>query len=684
MTTFLLLPLVLALAPQGKLLTLEQASGRGEPRISFSGSLPRWRWASDGVHLTTRRDGKTKWVDPITFEEMDPPETEEADEEDDPLAKLIHSLGDIELEDASPDRSRLAFVQENDLFVVDVASGERRAITADGSENVFNGKLDWVYQEEVYGRGDFKAFWWSPDSKHIAFLRLDESDVHTFTVVDHIEKGHFRVKPEITKYPKPGDPNPTVKLGVAVAETGAITWVDLSKYAEDEPLVVRVGWTPGGQVLYMVQDRIQTWLELNVAEPATGKPRTILRETSNSWTYRARPPRWLDDGTFLWMSDRTGYRHVYHYRLDGELIGACTAGEWQVSSITHVDEEKKLLWFTGTKDGAVNSNTYRVGFDGKGLKRLTQGDGRHSVSFNEARTMFIDRYSSLAQPPRVRLCDAEGKVLRSLDAPDMTDFEAYATSRWELHEIEARDGFPLDVALLKPVPFDPSKSYPVWLPTYSGPNSPTARNSWNSSTWYQFLAQNGIIVFQVNVRTASGKGLFATEQGYKRFGIPELRDLEDAVAWLTAHPWADASRVGISGHSYGGFMTAFALTHSDDFALGIAGSGVYDWAMYDTIYTERYMSTPQLNPEGYKETSVIEAAGNLKGRLVLTHGTMDDNVHMQNCLQLVYALQKAGKSFDLMLYPQSRHGIRNREQRWHRRQLEWDAIREELLEPAGP
>jgi dipeptidyl-peptidase-4 len=592
---------------------------------------------------------------------------------------------EIELSELSPDGLHVAFVQGNDLIIVNTGNSERRAVTEDGGADVLNGKLDWVYQEEIYGRGDFKAFWWSPDSRHIAFLRLDEAGVHDFTVVDFVEKGHFRVESEVTRYPKVGDPNPEVALGIVDVRDGAVVWADLDGYREVEPLIVRVDWTPDGvfadthRLLFMVQDRIQTWLELGLADPRTGEWKSLLREESDSWVERADAPRWLADGSFLWLSDRSGYRHLYRYRKNGELVGAVTGGDWALRDVLALDEARERLWFTSTQGGAVNANVYRIGLDGKGLRRLTQGEGTHAIDFDAERRFFIDRVSSLSSPTELRLCDAEGEIVRVLARANSPDAEEYALGKWELEEVRARDGFPMDVALLRPVPFDPAQAHPVWLSTYSGPDAPSVRNRWNTSAWYQFLAQNGVIVLQVNVRSASGKGHWATESCYRRLGVMELSDIEDAVRWLVAHPWADAERVGITGYSYGGFMTAYALTHSDLFALGIAGGGVYDWRMYDTIYTERYMSTPELNPEGYAETSVLQAAGRLQGRLILEHSTMDDNVHMQNAMQLAYALQKAGRPFELMLYPQNRHGVRDSDQRWFSRRLEWQAIQDSLL-----
>ena len=634
------------------------------PELAAEVAKGRWRMSEDGATKLSYHQGL--WVHRA-----------------DTGARRITADPAAELAQLSPDGLRLSFVLANDLYAADVATGAVTRLTHDGSPSLLNGKLDWVYQEEIYGRGDFQGSWWSPDSRHVAFLTLDESAVHAFTVVDHVEDGHFRVAPEVTHYPKAGDPNPTVALSVADATTGELRRVDLERYAASEPLIVRVGWTPdGARLLFAVQDRIQTWADFVAWDPASGEARTWIEERSTTWVERPSGPRWLADGSFLWVSDRTGYAHLYRYAADGKPIGAVTSGEWAMRDVREIDEAAGLLWFTGTKDGAVDVNLYRIGLDGSGLKRLTQGPGTHSTSFSPDRAYFLDTVSSLSSPPEVRLCSGEGEVLRVLDRAEVAADVVLST--WELVRIPARDGFELDAAVLRPVPFDPEREHPVWITTYSGPDAPTVRNRWSSGTWEQFLAQRGIVVFQVNVRSASGKGHWATSQCYQRLGVQELADLEDAVDWLTAHPWADAERVGITGHSYGGFMTAFALTHSERFALGVAGSGVYDWGMYDTIYTERYMRTPALNPEGYAATSVIGAAERLHGHLVITHGEIDDNVHLQNAMHLALALQRADKDFEMMIYPQARHGLRDAAQRWFARKLEWDAIRRVLLDGHDP
>ncbi len=597
--------------------------------------------------------------------------------------RIIGKRGEREAH-LSPDKASVSYVRDHNLIISNLAGDFEWSVSRDGHERLLYGYLDWVYQEEVYGRGDFQAHWWSPDSAKVAFLRIDESAVKTFTVIDHVPEDELAderaVVNETTNYPKAGDPNPTVRLGVAMPEAKAVSWMDLDKYADEEFLIVRVGWTPdGSRLVFQVQNRIQTWLDLNFADPVTGAVETVFREGSKSWVNVLETPRWLKDGGFLWHSERDGYQHIYRYGADGKLRNAVSRGKWPVSSVIEVDEDQGLIWFTGAQEKKIGSYVYRAKLDGSEMLCLTPEFGSHAVQLNKDGSFFIDRFSSLTSPTEVRLCDATGEILRRFESTPSKAMGEYAFALKEHQRIAARDGFELDVTLIKPKGMDESEKHPIWIDTYSGPNAPTLRNSWNYSAWHQFLAQKGVLVLQVNVRSASGLGQVTTATCYKQFGVQELKDIEDAIAWVGKNPWADTSRVGIYGWSYGGFMTAFALTHSKAFRLGVAGAGVYDWQLYDTIYTERYMDTPQANAAGYSASSVLEAAKDLSGHLVLLHGTMDDNVHFQNTVRFVYELQKADKEFDLMIYPKSRHGVRMEEQTWHMRKLIWKQISEQLL-----
>ncbi|MFT5732368.1 MAG: dipeptidyl-peptidase-4 [Planctomycetota bacterium] len=595
--------------------------------------------------------------------------------------------GEIRYDRLSPNGLWVTYVRDNDLFIADTATGRVRALTSNGGPDQFNGVLDWVYQEEIYGRGDFQAHFWSPAGTHTAFISLDESPVYEFTVVDHVEDGHFRVKAEVTNYPKVGDPNPIPEVGIVNAEEGAIAWVDLSRYDGQEILIVRVGWTPdGARCLVHVQDRIQTWADVLSVDPETGAPEVLLRETSDTWTERPEDPTWLPDGSFLWQSHRTGTNHIYRYAADGTLMNAVTSGDGNVLAVQHVEEptdsDPGHVWFVSTADGDINSNVYRASLDGATTVRLTQGEGSHRVSFNPDRSMFVDRYSSLTNPGRAVLCDADGTVIRELARATVARTDEFVIGQWELFKVKTRDGVELDVSLLKPADFDPEKSYAISVSTYSGPAAPSVRNRWNSSGYFQYLAQEGILTMQANVRTSTLRGQKATSALYRRMGLQEVEDMADAVDWLTANPWADGERVMISGFSFGGTMTANCLMRTDKFALGFAGGGVYDWRMYDTIYTERYMRTPVDNLKGFEETSVLAQAKNLDpgSHLHMFHGVMDDNVHVQNLYHMAEALMNAGKTnWSMMAYPQTRHGIRSSAMSWHAKQTEWDLIEEHIL-----
>lgn len=579
----------------------------------------------------------------------------------------------------SPDGRMVSFVRGNNLYVEDLGMQRReRALTSDGTEKILNGRLDWVYQEELYGRGNFGAYWWSPDSTSIVFLRIDESPVPEFTVVDHIP---YDQKLEVTAYPKAGDPNPIVKLGVVNAAGGDIRWIDTFKYQPENFLISRVTWTPDSKkVVYQAQNREQTFLDVNFADPKDGKSSNVIHETSKAWVAINEQPIWLKDGTFIWASERNGWEHLYHYSTDGKLLKQITDGKWEVRSIEGVDEDNGYIYFTATEHSPIATDGYRIKLDGSGLTRLTQTEGSHRVDLSPANNYFIDVWSDINTPSQVRLYEASGKLVRVIAENKVDALKQYKLGTAELMQVKTRDGFAMEAMMIKPPDFDARKKYPVMSFTYSGPHAPQVRNGWGSQTYmfHQLLAQKGYIIWICDNRTASGKGMDATWPVYKNFGELELRDLEDGVTWLKSQPYVDGSRIGIWGWSYGGFMTSYALTHSESFKMGIAGGTVADWRDYDSIYTERYMGTPQNNPEGYKKSSPVDAAKNLHGKLLLIHGAIDDNVHMQNTIQFIYELQKAGKQFQLMLYPKSRHGVTDPLLLKHMRQMMLDFIVENL------
>ncbi|MBO0720288.1 MAG: S9 family peptidase [Blastocatellia bacterium] len=574
--------------------------------------------------------------------------------------RLTNTADDEVGEVFSPDGRMVSFVRNYNIYIVDIATQRERSLTKDGNAKLFNGRLDWVYQEELYGRGNFQGYWWSPDSTRIVYLQLDESQVRDFTIVDHIPNQQDL---EVYDYPKAGMPNPSVRLGIVAAAGGETRWVDLFNYQAVEPLIVRVGWKPdGSRVIFEITNREQNWLDLNFADPKSGRFETAFRETSKAWveTDNISLPKWLKDGSFLWLSARAGWRHIYHYSPACQLIRPVTSGKWEVRTLHGVDEAAGWLYFSGTERSSIGMDVYRIRLDGSGMQRLSETPGTHTANFDPSFQRFIDAWSDAATPAKVTLNSVDGKQIRIISDNKIEVLKQYKLSKPEYLQVKTRDGFLMEAMILKPVDFDPEKKYPVFQQTYGGPHAPQVRNAWNSgmgNMWHQLLAQKGYIVWICDNRSASDKGLESAWTIYKNFGELELRDIEDGVDYLKTLPYVDSARIGINGWSFGGYMTAYALTHSKSFKIGIAGAPVTDWHLYDSIYTERYMGMPQNNPEGYVKSSVVKAAGNLSGKLLLIHGTIDDNVHFQNSIQFIYELEKAGKQFEFMVYPKSRHGV---------------------------
>jgi dipeptidyl-peptidase 4 len=592
--------------------------------------------------------------------------------------RLTNQPGEEELADFSPNGQLVAFVRAHNLYVVDVAGALERALTTDGNTKTFNGKLDWLYQEEIYGRGNFKGFWWSPDSSRVAFLQLDERPVPEYTVTDHIP---YRPALEVTAYPKVGDPNPGVRLGIVSADGGAVVWTDASRYAGSEILIVEVSWTPDSRhIEHQVQDRAQTWLDMNLADTNTGRTRTLLRETTKAWVNNLGSPVWLQDGSFLWLSERTGFKHVYRYRDNGNgqatLLGAVTSGRWDVKQFHGVDESKGLVYFSSPEPSALDVQVYRIGLDGANRTRLSTSAGTHQVTFNAARTRYLDRWTDVTTPTQVRLHAADGAELRVIDGNPVASLRDYRLTRPEFLQVKTRDGGSMDAMMIKPPDFDPARRYPVYQFTYAGPGASQVTNSWKGQDFmfYQLLAQSGVVVWVLDNRSASQRGVEAQWPVYGRLGEYELQDLEDGITWLKQQPYIDASRIVLSGWSYGGFMTAYALTHSTSWSAGVVGAPVTDLRDYDSVYTERYMKLLQHNADGYRRTAPRFAAARLHGKMLLVHGTMDDNVHLQNSVQFAYELQRAGKQFEMMVYARQRHGFSDPLLIKHLHQMEYDFV----------
>jgi dipeptidyl-peptidase-4 len=567
------------------------------------------------------------------------------------VTRLTSAPGEEEEATFSPDGQKVAFVRANDMYVVDLSGRERR-LTTDGSSQILNGKLDYVYQEEVYGRGIWKGFWWSPDSLRLAFLQLDERPVPEFTVVDHIPT---RLKVNVYDYPKAGDPNPLVKLFVVPASGGPRVEVDTARTG-GEILIVNVHWS-GTALTYQLQNREQYWLDLVRVSPTDGTAKTLLHETTKAWVDPLGPPIWLPDGGFLWQSERSGYRHIYHYDAAGTLVRQVTNGPWEVRDVHGIDGQ--YVYFSGTERSPVGLDVYRVKLDGTGLTRLSEAAGKHGATLNGAKSHYVDRWSDISTPDQIRVHRNDGTAVRVVEENRVALLAGYDLPKPEFLQVKNRDGFPMEAMLIRPLNFDPAKKYPVYQFTYAGPGAQQVRNEWRGQfmLFNQLVAQQGVIVWIVDNSSASGKGAVSRWPVYKNLGELELRDLEDSLTWLKSQPYIDGSRVLLNGWSYGGFMVLYAMTHSKSWSAGIAGGTVADWRNYDSIYTERMLLMPQNNPEGYRKSSPKFDLKDLHGNLLLLHGTTDDNVHVQNTVQIAYELQELNRPFEMMLLPRAKHTV---------------------------
>jgi len=604
-------------------------------------------------------------------------------------ARLTSTPETEELPEISPDGQFVAYVRDNDLWTVDIATQTERQLTTGGSDAVRHGKNSWVYFEEIYGRR-WKAFWWSPDSAHLAFLMQDSTDVPTFTIIDDKEEPQ---KIEVTRYPKPGQSNPVATLGVVRAGGGDPVVAEMKDYDENGTLITWVGWTGSGELRMAVQDRSQTWMDLRGVDIASGDTNKYFRETTQAWvqpigqaergpinarTYNGGMIE-RADGSFLLFSERDGWKHLYHYSEDAELLGRLTEGEYEVRTVHHVDEDNGYVYFDGTVDGSMQLHLYRVplAVGPHEPERLTPAGGTHNVQLSPDGELFIDRWSSLTQTPRAELRTKDGDLVRVIDSNPVYELEQFLWPEVEHVTIDdTADGHELEALIFLPPDFDESAEHPTWFFTYAGPHAPTVSDSWgrNGRILERLTASHNIIGFRGDPYSASGKGAVSTWHAYKRLGEPEFDDIEVMVRWINQKPWTDPARVGMSGHSYGGYQTLYMLTGSDLFSAGISGAPVTSWRDYDTIYTERYMQTPQMNPEGYERTNVVARAEDLTGKLLLMHGTMDDNVHMQNSVKMIHALREAEKQFDFFMYPGYRHGFPNA----HYRRLVWEHMLETM------
>jgi dipeptidyl aminopeptidase/acylaminoacyl peptidase len=571
-----------------------------------------------------------------------------------PAVKLTSDGKPKEFPSFSPDGELLAYVGNGNLFSVNVSTKTVTQLTTDGGANdILNGRGDWVYEEEIFNRRG-RTYWWSPDSQSIAFMRFDDAKVPKFAITDFAPNGG---KLEQWNYPKAGETNPIVSIGVAKRSGGPVQFLKLGEYKPESIVISRVDWTPKNAVYAYVQNREQTWLDFVTWASPTSEPVKLFRDQTKAWIDDQGEAKFLKDGSFLFASERAGFKHLYRYAADGKLIGPVTTGDWDAKSIVRIDEETGWVYVTGNKDGFLRTHFYRVRLSDGTTERITPAGGTHTVNLAPKGPLYTCQSSDTDKPPTTALMELGKGRVRTLDSNPARDRGRVQTLKSERVQIPLKDGFVLEGQITYPPDFDAKKPYPVWVMTYAGPHAPTVREGWSGRTQDSAIARNGLVLFRVDPRSASGKGAKAHWACFRKLGVQELKDLEESIDWLGTKMTVDRKNIGISGHSYGGYMSAYALTHGKTFTAGIASGPVTDWHLYDSIYTERYMGLPQDNKEGYEVSSVVKAAKNLHGKLLIMHGMIDDNVHVQNAMQFVDALQRANKTFELMVYPRNRHGI---------------------------
>jgi dipeptidyl-peptidase-4 len=597
-----------------------------------------YQWAGDGTAILFVGPKSLAWY-------------ELASQSPRPLISGNESLSDVKI---SPDGRYVSFVRGHNVWAVSVTDGREHAITQGGTEEIRKGELDWVYPEELEIK---TAYWWAPDSSAIAYLEMDERKVSQYPMVDFASPSGVT---EMERYPVAGGANPIVHVYVAPVAGGAPRLMETG--AESDQYIPRVNWLGDSKRLAMQRlNRAQTQLDLLIVDAITGKSRTALTESDPYWINVSDDLFFLKDGKrFLWSSERSGYRHLYLHDLEGNRVTQLTKGNWEISAIDAIDEAKGFVYFTATEKSPLERHLYRVGLDGSGFARITKSDGTHAVKIAPNAAAFVDTYSNNMNPPRQDVYHIDGTQMAVINENKVSELSEYHLSPVEFLTVKSHDRIELNAMMIKPPDFDPQRKYPVLVYTYGGPHAQVVLNAWQGSTflWHQLMAQKGYIIFALDNRGSAGRGHLFEEPIHFRFGAQELSDQRDGAAWLKSQPWVNAERIGIWGWSYGGHMTLHAMFEdTEDFKVGFAGGPVTDWHYYDSIYTERYMGLLPKNDKSYQESSPVKTAARLKGKLLIAHGTGDDNVHFANTLAVINDLIKAGKYVEVLAFPGRGHGV---------------------------
>jgi len=561
----------------------------------------------------------------------------------------------------SPDGKSIGFVRDNNIFTLALAGGKEKQLTFDGAPHILNGRFDWVYGEEF----DLTKGWeFSPDGRYIAYWRIDERREPEFPVVNFIPPGQ-----EVTRqrYPKAGDPNAIVEIGIADLASSKTVWVDLGAPIDStqDLYVPRVKWTPGSRALCVERlNRRQNRLDLMLVDPGTGAGKVILTETSAAWVTVTNDLVFLEKSDrFVWSSEGDGHRHLYLYDMRGKQIGQITRGDWDVDRVLGVDEKSRRVYFSAGMTSPINREIYCVGLDGKGFKRLTIDEGMSGADFSPDRSCFLHTWSDANTPTRTTLRRSDGSLIRVVEDGRIEALSGCRISPKTFFTFTTSDGVQLNGWMIKPPDFDPAKQYPALMYVYGGPGSQTVLNSWGGVgfLWQEMLAENGYIVASIDNRGTGARGTEFKTVTYGHLGKWETRDQIEGARYLASLPYVDSSRIGVYGISYGGYLALNCILQGNGvFKAAIAQSPVTDWRFYDSIYTERYMLMPAENAEGYANGAPLTYAKNLKGNLLIIHGAADDNVHMMNSIVMMNELVKENKLFETFIYPGSKHRISDR------------------------
>lgn len=572
--------------------------------------------------------------------------------------KLTKILEQVQEPTFSPDGLKIGFAKENNLFIYDIASEKITQVTTDGKKNsVINGITDWVYEEEFTF---VRAFDWSADSKKLAYIRFDESKVPEFSMT--IFQKELYPKMETFKYPKAGEKNSEVSLFVYDVNSGNSKEVNLGNY--NDFYIARMKWTNDANLLCaQVLNRHQDNLDLLFIDGTTATSKVVLNEKDNAYIDVTDNLTFLKDNSFIWTSEKDGFNHIYVYDKNGKLKNQVTKGNWEVTAYYGLDEKTKTVFYQSVENGSTIRDVYSVSLDGKSKVKLTSKVGTNAATFSPNFQFFINTFSSASQPTVYTLNSVkDGKQVQSIiDNRALADkLLKYNLPAKEFFELTTEKGVKLNAWMIKPKDFDPNKKYPVFMYQYSGPGSQQVDNKWNTSNdyWFMMLSQQGYITVCVDGRGTGFKGAAFKKITQKQLGKLEVEDQIDAAKVIGNYAYVDKSRIGIFGWSYGGFMSSNCLFKGADvFKMAIAVAPVTNWRFYDSIYTERYLQTPQENASGYDENSPINHVNKLKGNFLLIHGSADDNVHVQNSMQMVEALVQANKQFEWAIYPDKNHGI---------------------------